>query len=154
MGSPPQIACERHGIASNGMTEPDIVPMNILQGRFFTTAFRVVDDEGFATDPIVNQMRQSFEFFSGDRAGERLYCLVQKGGVPETALRVSRSAVMGLLADAKASSVPIQDGFGWIETLQRHLNPEDGIVVLHRNADGSEYQAYISPDCAGWTRES
>ncbi len=154
MGSSPNIVSDRYDKTKDGLTEPGIVSMNILQGRFFTTAFRVVDDDGFATDPAVDQMRQNIEFFSGEREGERLYCLVHKGGLPETTLRVARSAVMGLLADAKASSVPIQDGLGWIATLQRHLNPEDGIVILHRNTDGSEYQAYIAPDCAGWTRES
>jgi hypothetical protein len=128
--------------------------MNVLQGQFFSTAFRVVDGEGFEADPVIGQMHQYVEFFSGEREGEKLFCITHKDGLPGTTLRVARPAIMGLLADARPSPIPLHDDQGWIAALQHYLDPADGIVLVTRNTDGSEYQTYISTDCAGWTRQA
>jgi hypothetical protein len=119
--------------------------MNVLQGHFFSSAFRVQDDEKFDVDPDIVEMRKHLEFFSGQRDGERMYCLAGKNDEPGTTMRVARPAIMDLLADARPSNVAIDDDLGWISTLQRHLNPEDGIVVINRCEDGSEYQTKVDP---------
>ncbi len=128
--------------------------MNVLQGHFFSSAFRVQDDEAFEVDPVIVEMRKHLEFFSGQRDGERLYCLAGKNDQPGTTMSVARPAIMSLLADACPSNVTIDDDLGWILTLQRHLNPEDGIAIINHCDDGSEFQTYIATDCAGWTRKN
>lgn len=126
--------------------------MNVLQDSFFSSAFRVRDDAAFEHDPAIVRLRQHLDIYSGREEEGVLHCIVSKDRQPKTRLRVARSAVMDLLKDARASDVVMEDDFGWIVALQAHLHTDDGIVVLNACKDGREYQTYIAPDCAGWTR--
>jgi len=126
--------------------------VNVLQGRLFSTAFRVQDDEAFERDPTIVALRQYLDIYSGRVEDAIIHCIVSKDCQPRTKLRVARQAVMELLGDAKASDVVMDDDFGWLATLQIHLHPDDGIVVVSECDDGQQFQTYIARDCAGWTR--
>lgn len=126
--------------------------MNILQGNFYSTAFRVKDDKAFEADPSVVALRRHMEIYTGDTPEGRLNCITSKDSQPKTMLRVMHPAIIGLLNDAMPSDVVMDDEFGWLATLQKHLHPDDGIVVITEYPDGNEFQTYIANDCAGWTR--
>lgn len=128
--------------------------MNVLQDSFFSSAFRVRDDEAFEHDPAIVRLRRHLDIYSGREEDAVLHCIVSKDRQPGTRLRVARPALMNLLEDAKASDIVMEDDCGWIVALQAHLHPDDGIVVMNQVKDGREYQTYIAPDCAGWTRQS
>jgi hypothetical protein len=126
--------------------------MNVLQGKFFSTAFRVKDDDAFEGDIGVVDLRHHVDIYSGNEGEETLHCIVSKDCQPRTKLRVAKLALLGLLADAKASTHVMEDELGWIALLQKHIHEEDGMVVVNQCVDGQEYQTYIASDCAGWTR--
>jgi hypothetical protein len=126
--------------------------MNVLQGEFYSTAFRVADDKAFAIDPAMKALLKHIELFQGEEDGMFLYCITNKHGEPGTRLKVLKPAIMGLLDDAGESSVPMEDEQGWIATLQKHLHPDYGITLFHDEPGVGEYQTYITDDCAGWTR--
>lgn len=127
--------------------------MNVLQGNFYSTAFRVIDEAAFSNDEDVIKLGRQIEIFSGKMDGEVLHCITGKGQQPRTMLRVFRPAIMGLLQDAGPSRIPMVDSLGWIAVLQRHLHPDYGIIVINEDGAGSDFQTYITKECAGWTRQ-
>ena len=128
--------------------------MNVLQGHFYSTAFRVADKAAFEGDPVIAAMQAQFVFYRGVENGVEFICITSKGDPPGTVLRVMKPAILGLLSDSPASCTPLEDDSGWISTLQRHLDPEYGIVIAHRLDGETAYFTYVSTDCAGWTRRS
>lgn len=124
--------------------------MNVLQGQFYSTAFRVIDDDLFAADARVIDLQRFLDIHSGGEGDDRVYCITSRGGTPRTRLRVTKRAVSELLSDADQSKMALEDDSGWIATLQKHLHPDLGIVVVNDGAE--EYKTYIVSDCAGWTR--
>lgn len=86
--------------------------MNILQGSFYSTAFRVRDEQAFSTDP----------------------------------------AILGLLDEASSGQV-MEDSLDWIGTLQRHLQPDYGIVIDEAAGD-ERFMTYVAADRVGWTRQA
>ncbi|MBP9175647.1 MAG: hypothetical protein KBF54_13940 [Rhizobiales bacterium] len=124
--------------------------MNVLQGQFYSTAFRVIDDDLFAADTKVLDLRQFLDIHQGREGDDMVYCITSAEGTPKIRIRATKKAVCDLLADAEQSKVALDDDRGWIETLQKHLHPDFGIVVIHEGAE--EYMTYIVSDCAGWTR--
>lgn len=125
--------------------------MNVLQGQFYSTVFRVIDDELFATDARVVDLQRFLDIHRGDESEGRVYCITSRGAMPKTRLRVAKQAIAGLLSDAGPSSLPLEDDYGWIATLQKHLHPDLGIIVI--NVGAEDYTTYIVADCAGWTRQ-
>ncbi|MCA9229710.1 MAG: hypothetical protein KIS63_00260 [Caldilineales bacterium] len=126
--------------------------MNVLQGHFYSTAFCVADKAAFDADPVIASMRQLFEFYRGVENDVELVCITSKGDPPGTRLRVMQPAIIGLLRDAPAGCPPLEDDCGWIDALQRHLDPAYGIVIAHQLDGKPDYFTYIAADCAGWTR--
>ncbi len=124
--------------------------MNVLQGSFYSTAFRVREERAFETDPVVMQMLKHLEMFTGQRDGRTLHCICSKGSQPKTNLEVRAPAILGLLEDT-SSGIPIEDSRGWIEALQRHLHDDFGIVI-DETAEGEQFMTYLGKDRAGWTR--
>lgn len=125
--------------------------MNVLQGDFYSTAFRIRDVKAFQTDPKIAEMRRHMEFFEGERDGVALLCVTSKGGEPRTTLDVRAPAIAGLLEDTR-SAVPIDDSQGWIEALRRHLHGDHGIVINETTGD-EDFMIYVATDRAGWTRQ-
>jgi hypothetical protein len=126
--------------------------MNILQGTFYSTAFRVLDDRAFALDPAVLEMQKHMDMFAGKRRGTTLHVIASKDTEPKTDLEVHAAAIFGLLDDAR-SDVAMEDPLGWIEVLQKHLHPESGIV-FDEAVGGEKILIYISADRAGWNRRA
>ena len=126
--------------------------MNTLQGSFYSSAFRVRDERAFATDPAILEMQKHMDMFAGQRDGATLHCLASKDTQPKAPLEVHAAAILGLLADAR-SGVAMEDPLGWIGTLQRHLQPESGIVI-DETAGNERFMTYVMADRAGWTRRS
>jgi hypothetical protein len=124
--------------------------MKVLQGSFYSTAFRVRDEEAFGADPAILEMQQHLDMFAGEMDGAPVHCLCSKGTQPKTILQVFAPAIAGLLAEA-TSSVAMEDPQGWIETLQRHLHPDYGIV-FDEIAGDARFMTYVAPDRAGWSR--
>jgi len=124
--------------------------MNALQGTFYSTAFRVRDEQAFAADPVIREMQQHLDMFAGELDGDTVHCLCSKGAQPKTILQVFAPAIAGLLADT-ASSVVMEDPEGWIEVLQRHLHPDYGIVI-DETLNDERFMTYIAADRVGWTR--
>ena len=52
--------------------------MNVLQGSFFSTAFRVRDEQAFATDPLILEMQKHMDMFAGTRDCKTLHCIASK----------------------------------------------------------------------------
>lgn len=124
--------------------------MNTLQGSFYSTAFRVRDEQAFATDPAVLAMQKRMDMFAGERDGATLHCIASKDAQPKTTLEVFAPAIRSLLADAK-SDVIMEDTLGWIGALQRHLQADSGIVI-DETAGNQTFTTYVATDRAGWTR--
>jgi hypothetical protein len=124
--------------------------MRVLQGSFYSTAFRVRDEAAFGADPAILEMQQHLDMFVGEMDGATVHCLCSKGTQPKTMLQVFAPAIAGLLADTR-SSVAMEDPQGWIETLQRHLDPDYGIVLDETLGD-ERFMTYVAADRVGWTR--
>jgi len=127
--------------------------MNVLQGKFYSTAFRVKDEADFEHNPAVVELLKHIETYSHKMNGFWLYCITSKGDEPGTRLRVTRPAILGLLVDTGQNYLALEDTLGWITTLQNHLHPDDGIILMNQGNNGEAYQTYIAADCAGWTRK-
>jgi hypothetical protein len=125
--------------------------MNVLRGAFFSTAFQVVDEQAFATDPAILEMQKHVDMFAGNRDGEMLHCITSKGLPPQTLLTVRAPAILGLLGDAR-STLAMEDPANWIAALQKHLHPDFGIVI-DETAGDEMFMTYIMTDRAGWTRK-
>ena len=87
---------------------------------------------------------------SGDCGGAALLCITSRGREPRTTLDVRAPAIAGLLEDTR-SAVPIDDSQGWIETLQRHVHGDYGIVINETTGD-EDFMIYVAAHRAGWTR--
>lgn len=125
--------------------------MNVLQGKFDSSAFRVIDDDQFAADPRVIDLQRFLDIHQGREDDGMIYCITNTGGTPSTRAKVLKTALRGLIADAGQSKVPLEDDYGCIATLQKHLHPDFGIVISHEGAE--EYLTFIASDYAGWTRK-
>ncbi len=55
-----------------------------MQGSFTSTAFRVRDEQAFATDPAVLAMEKHMDLYAGKRDGATLHCVASKGTQPKT----------------------------------------------------------------------
>ena len=126
------------------------VAMNTLQGPFYSTPFRVRDEQAFATDPAILEMQKHMDMFGGELDGARVHCIASKDTQPKTILQVFAPAILGLLNDAN-SDVIMEDSLGWIGTLQRHLQSDYGIVIDEIVGD-EKFLTYVMADRAGWTR--
>lgn len=124
--------------------------MNTLQGSFYSTPFRVRDEQAFAADPAILEMQKHMEMFTGELDGATVYCIASKNTQPKTVLQVFAPAILGLLDDA-SSDVIMEDSLGWIGVLQRHLKPNYGIVIDETVGD-RRFFTYVAADRAGWTR--
>jgi hypothetical protein len=126
--------------------------MNTLQGSFYSTAFRVRDEQAIATDPAVIAMQKHMDMFAGQRDGVTLHCIASKDTQPKTILEVLAPAILTLLNEA-SSGVVMDDALGWIGTLQRHLLPDSAIVIDETVGD-ERFMTYVAADRAGWTRRA
>jgi len=126
--------------------------MNVMQGSFYSTAFRVRDEQAFETDPAVVAMLKHMDMYAGKRNGATLHCIASKDTKPKSMLDVFAPAIHGLLADT-SSNVVMEDPLGWIGVLQRHLQPDSGIVI-DETAGDQAFMTYIAPDRVGWTRRA
>ena len=124
--------------------------MNTLQGTFYSTPFRVRDEQAFATDPAILEMQKHIDMFAGELDGATVHCIASKDAQPKTILQVFAPAILGLLDDAR-SDVVMEDSLGWIEVLQRHLKPDYGIVIDEIAGD-EKFLTYVMADRAEWTR--
>lgn len=124
--------------------------MNALQGIFYSTAFRVRDEQSFAIDPAILEMQKHMDMFAGQRNGATLHCIASKDTQPKAPLEVHAAAIVGLLDDAR-SDIVMEDSQGWIGVLQRHLHPDSGIVFDEASGD-EQFMIYVATDRAGWTR--
>jgi hypothetical protein len=95
-------------------------------------------------------MQKHMDMFAGERDGVMLHCIASKDTQPKTILQVHAPAIVGLLDDA-SSDVVMDDSLGWIGILQRHLQPDSGIVI-DETAGDERFMTYVSADRAGWTR--
>lgn len=127
--------------------------MNPMQGSFYSTAFRVRDEQAFATDPAVLAMQKHVDMFEGQRNGATLHCFASKDTHPKTILEVFAPAIHGLLEDT-SSNVVMEDPLGWIGVLQAHLQPDSGIVIVDETEGDQKFMTYIAPDRVGWTRRT
>ncbi len=125
--------------------------MNALQGTFYSTPFRVRDEQAFATDPAIVEMQKHMDMFAAELDGATVHCICSKGTQPKTILQVFAPAIGGLLAEVR-SDVVMDDSLGWIGTLQRHLQADYGIVIDETVGD-QRFFTYVAADRAGWTRQ-
>jgi hypothetical protein len=125
--------------------------VKVFQGQFYSTAFQVLDDDAFEADPLVKNLLRHLDIFSGREDGSVLHCIANSGGKPKTRLKVMRDAIDGLLADAGPGTIPLEDDNGLVATLQEHLHPDYGIVIVNEGEE--EFVTYIASDCAGWSRK-
>ena len=126
------------------------VAMNTLQGSFYSTAFQVRDEQAFAADSATLETQKHMNMFAGERDGVMLHCIASKDTQPKTILQVFAPAILGLLDDA-SSDVLMEDSLGWIGVLQRHLQPDYGIVIDEIVGD-EKFLTYVTADRVGWTR--
>jgi len=126
--------------------------MHALQGAFYSTAFRVRDEQAFATDPAILEMQKHMDMFAGQRDGATLHSIASKDTPPNAPLEVHAAAILGLLADA-CSGVVMEDSLGWIGVLQRHLQPDSGIVI-DETAGNESFMIYLTAHRSGWTRQT
>jgi len=124
--------------------------VNTLQGSFYSTAFRVRDEDAFNADPAILEMQKHMDMFAGERDGAMLHCITSKDTQPKTMLQVFAPAIVGLLEDA-GSDVVMEDALGWIDVLQRHLQPDCGIII-DETAGDERFMTYVTADRVGWTR--
>lgn len=129
---------------------PEAASVNVLQGTFYSSAFRVRDEQAFATDPAILEMQKHMDMFAGKRGAATLHCIASKDTRPKAPLEVHAAAILGLLDDA-SSDVVMDDPRGWIGLLQRHLDRDSGIVI-DEAAGNQRFMIYLTADRAGWTR--
>jgi hypothetical protein len=111
---------------------------------FYSNAFRVLDERSFVLDPGVEEMSRHLEFFEGHQDGEILRCITHKTGQPQMALRWDKHSVAVMADDVLPSTLNISDICPWVETLQKHLHPDDGIIVSGVSQDGTRYHIFIT----------
>ena len=114
--------------------------MRNLHGSYYTTAFRVLDDDLFAADPAIVEMRKHVDIFQGGTEGEPVYCIASKDTGPQSRLEVLAPAISNLIDGAHEV---VEDPLGWIKALQCHLHPDCGIVIDETAGDERVF-TYVS----------
>lgn len=115
-----------------------------LPGALYSTVFRVLNESAFVLDPDINEMSRHLEFFEGPQGGEVLRCVTNKDGQPQMALRWDEHSVTVMADDVLPSTMNTLDVFPWVETLQKHLHPDDGIIISGLFQNGTRYHIYIT----------
>ena len=105
-----------------------------FSGVFASTGFQVIDELAFEKDPTISQLGAHIEIMSGKHEGDekRLYCLVH-GRDPRKPLRISRHGCEDALMNDGTVYLSVEDPMGWLNALQRHLDPDALIFFVEDN---------------------
>ena len=99
-------------------------------GSFNSTAFHVEDPVAFEHDPMVQRFRRFADVLEGQMPDDPAPCFaLAKGMVPRDPLFVGHQPATVVIGEAWEGDPEIDDAQGWIAMFQKHLRPEDGIIV-------------------------
>lgn len=123
-----------------------------FHGSIRSSAFHVRDEEAFEDDPEIGTLLTEFDVLQGQRPEDQtpIVCFARDFEAGPTLL-VRRLAGLTLLTDQESLQADIDDAQGWIAALQRHLDPDNAIVVeeyLNVGAIGFDLFWVILPEMA------
>lgn len=99
-------------------------------GDFNSTAFHARDPAAVNTDPQVILFQRFADMLEGQMDGDPAPCFAIARGVdPRAPFFVMRQPAEVVINERHADDPEIDDHDGWIAMLQRHLAPDEGLIV-------------------------
>lgn len=113
------------------MPGPSITP---LRGAFNSTAFHVRDPAAWLADARLAELRRHADVLEGQMPDEPQPCFaIVRGTDPRAPFFMGRQPAECVIGERRPDDPGIDDSDGWLALLQRHLAPDEGLVITEWN---------------------
>lgn len=113
------------------MTGPPIEP---LRGSFNSTAFHVREATAWLGDARLAEFRRHADVLEGQMPDDQRPCFaIARGMEPRAPFFIGRQPAECVIGERRADDPAIDDAAGWLALLQRHLVPDEGLVITEWN---------------------
>jgi len=122
-----------------------------FQGAFNSTAFHARDATTINTDPQLIAFQRFASVLEGQMDGDPAPCFAIARGVdPRAPLFIMRQPADLVIAERHAGDPEIDNSHGWIAMLQRHMAPDEGLIVTewHNPAAAGQMLTWALTDSA------
>jgi len=101
-----------------------------LQGDFNSTAFHARDVAAFNADQYVIAFQRFASLLEGQMPDDPARCFaIAKGVNPRAPLFIMRQPAEVVISERRTDDPEVDDCDGWIAMLQRHIAPNEGLIV-------------------------
>ena len=117
-----------------------------LLGNFNSTAFHARDAAALIADPQIKLFERFATVLEGQMPDDPAPCFaIARGADPRAPLFVSRQPAEAVISEQHPEDPLVDDGSGWIAMFQRHLAPDEGLIITewHNPAAPEEMLTWV-----------